>query len=96
MFCTGAGTGGTHCCYVAGERCRYLVENVNHRRWACGLYVELGSWAAVHADPGYQAHVQPEWDKVGIESCGAWGPGTNQCCYQETEVTVGNADPAGT
>lgn len=76
-----------HCCYVAGERCPHLVENVNGRRWACGLMVELGSWDLVHADPRY-APIQAEWDKVGIESCGAWGPGTNQCCYREVETFV--------
>lgn len=76
-----------HCCYVAGERCPHLVENVAGRRWACGLMVELGSWELVHADPRY-APIQAEWDRVGIESCGAWGPGTNQCCYAETLVEV--------
>ena len=70
-----------HCCYVAGQRCPYLVENVNGRRWACGLMVELGSWDLVHADPRY-APIQAEWDLVGIESCGAWGSGSNQCCYK--------------
>jgi hypothetical protein len=77
-----------HCCYVDGERCRYLVENTNGRRWACGLFVALGSWDAVHADNGYLEHVQSVWDRAGIESCGAWGPGTDQCCYAGTEVTV--------
>jgi len=74
---------------VAGQRCRYLVENVDGRRWACGLRAALGSWEAVHADPGYIEHVQSEWDKLGvIESCGAWGPGTGQCCFAETTVEV--------
>jgi hypothetical protein len=86
--CHGGGTPeGDHCCYVAGERCAYLVENVDGRRWACGLMVELGSWDLVHADPRY-APIQAEWDKVGIESCGAWGEGTNQCCYAETPVVI--------
>ena len=74
---------------MAGQRCRYLVENVDGRRWACGLRAALGSWEAVHADPGYIEHVQSEWDKLGvIESCGAWGPGTGQCCFAETTVEV--------
>ena len=74
---------------MAGQRCRYLVENVDGRRWACGLRAALGSWEAVHADPGYTEHVQSEWDKLGvIESCGAWGPGTGQCCFAETTVEV--------
>ena len=85
MACTGQGTpDGSHCCYVAGERCPFLVENVGGRRWACSLREVLGSWDEVHAHPGYQQLVQAEWDKLGvIESCGAWGPGTNQCCYQD-------------
>jgi hypothetical protein len=71
-----------HCCFVDGEVCRYLEENtVPGRRWACGLLRRLGSWDAVHADAGYLACVQPVWDRVGIESCGAWGEGTGQCCY---------------
>lgn len=78
-----------HCCYVDGIRCRFLEENtVPGRRWVCGLFRRLGSWEAVHADPGYQEHVQTAWDRVGIESCGAWGPGTNQCCFSETSVEV--------
>jgi hypothetical protein len=78
-----------HCCWVAGEVCPFLEEGtVPGRRWACGLRRELGSWDAVHADARYIAHVQVEWDKVGIESCGAWGPGTGQCCYAETPVAV--------
>lgn len=75
-----------HCCWVNGERCPHLVENVGGRRWACGLMVELGSWELVHADSRY-APIQAEWDKVGIESCGAWGPGTNQCCYAEVVIS---------
>lgn len=87
--CTGDGMpNGDHCCWVNGERCPHLVENVNGRRYACGLRVELGSWEAVHADPRY-APIQAVWDEVGIESCGAWGPGTGQCCYaSETPVEV--------
>lgn len=77
------GNGETHCCWVAGEVCEFLEENtVPGRRWACGLLRELGNWNAVHADPRY-APIQVEWDKVGIESCGAWGPGSGQCCFGE-------------
>lgn len=77
------GNGDNHCCYVAGAVCDYLEENsIPGRRWTCGLLRELGSWDQVHADPRYQP-IQAEWDKVGIESCGAWGPGTGQCCFAE-------------
>jgi hypothetical protein len=79
---------------VAGERCRYLVENIDGRRWACGLRSALGSWEAVHAHPGYIEHVQSEWDRLGVrddgtpyvESCGTWGEGTGQCCFAETVI----------
>lgn len=73
-----------HCCYVAGERCRFLEENtMPGRRWVCGLMRRLESWDKVHADPGYQEHVQSVWDRVGIVSCGAWGPEDKQCCFAE-------------
>lgn len=95
MAATCHGNQPNHCCHVPGQThptlgdgvCPHLVENVNGRRWACGLMVEHGSWDLVHADPRY-APIQAEWDTVGIESCGAWGPGTNQCCYAETPVEV--------
>lgn len=73
---------------VDGRRCRYLEQNtIPGRRWVCRLRRKLGSWTAVHHDLGYQWHVQKVWNQVGIESCGAWGPGTGQCCY--AEVTDG-------
>lgn len=78
-----------HCCYVRGVRCPFLEEDtVVGRRWVCGLRRELGSWDAVHADRRYLEHVQPAWDEVGIESCGAWGPGSGQCCFAETITPV--------
>jgi len=72
------------CCYVEGVLCRFVEQGtVPGRRWACGLLRKLGSWEGVHADLGYQWHVQQVWNEVGIESCGAWGPGTGQCCFGE-------------
>lgn len=89
------GNGEDHCCYVAGEVCPFLEENtVPGRRWACGLFRELGNWDAVHADPRYLEHVQPAWDQIGIEgySCGDWGIAENQlfkqCCFAEMDVEV--------
>lgn len=89
MKCTGTAE-GDHCCYVNGERCRYLVENVDGRRYACGLRVELGSWDAVHADSGYQEHVQSVWDSLGLGyTCGSWKPQPGEaCCMAETPVEV--------
>jgi hypothetical protein len=81
--CTG--NGSEHCCYVEGKVCTFLEEGtVPGRRWACGLLRECGSWEAVHADARY-APIQAAWDKVGIESCGAWMPKPGQCC-REGEV----------
>lgn len=83
--CTGRGTAdGDHCCYVAGEVCRYLADNGPGapRRFECSLRRALGSWAAVHADSGYQEHVQSVWDEVGISSCGEWQPLEGQCCRE--------------
>lgn len=79
--CTGRGTlDGDHCCYVAGEVCRYLTRV--DERWRCGLMLKLGSWEKVHAHRGYQRYVQAEWDKVGIVSCGSWQPGPGECCRE--------------
>lgn len=95
--CTGDGDArGDHCCWLEGEPCPALEENVDGRRYACGLRRRLGSWEAVYDDPWYQEYVQPVLNRHGIESCGAWGPGSGQCCYRETEVTIGNTDPAST
>jgi hypothetical protein len=79
-----AGNGADHCCYVNGQPCRFLeVGTVKGRRWACGLRRRLGSWARVHADPGYVRHVQPLWTRdggrMGCHSCGEW-PGAGNTC----------------
>ena len=61
------GNAADHCCYVGGEPCPFLEENtVEGRRWACGLYRELGNWDAVLASGGYQKHVAPTFDPIGI------------------------------
>lgn len=84
--CSGRGTAsGDHCCYVAGEVCRFLVDNKREegsRRFECSLRRDLGSWAAVHENPEYREHVQKVWDEVGIESCGAWQPEPGMCCRE--------------
>jgi hypothetical protein len=80
MTCTGRGdaTGG-HCCWVKGEVCEFLVENVDGRRFACGLRVELGDWAKVHADPRY-APIAVIFKDEGL--CGDWQPVAGQCCNE--------------
>ena len=51
--CSGQGANNDHCCYIAGVRCPNLVENVNGRRYACGLVVEHGSFDEAMKDPRY-------------------------------------------
>jgi hypothetical protein len=93
-LCVGRGTAdGDHCCYVNGETCRYLADNGlgAERRFECSLRRDLGSWEAVHADPGYQQHVQTCWDAldaregetIPIHSCGEWQPAPGVCCREE-------------
>lgn len=90
MLCHG--NGDDHCCYVDGQVCAFLRTNVvEGRRWACGLYVELGDWDAVLADSRYVTYLRPRWRQIEIDNdlpensfnCHPWGPGTNQCCYRE-------------
>lgn len=94
-YCIGRGTAdGDHCCYVDGETCRYLADNGPdaERRYECSLRRDLGSWKAVHADPGYIKYVQPSWEGTPIESCGSWQPSPGDCCREpritETEVEI--------
>lgn len=76
-----------HCCYQEGRVCPFLEENtVPGRRWACGLYRELGDWNLVHEDERYLEHVKPTWIKYNIDDCGDWrGTGKPQCCFAEDE-----------
>jgi hypothetical protein len=77
------GNAADHCCYWNGEPCPYLEETtVPGRRWACGLFREIGNWDAVHTDPRYLADVQPLWRGSGELwewfwsrglRCGHWG-----------------------
>lgn len=75
------GNGADHCCYVAGEPCRFLeVDTVPGRHWVCGLRRELDSWARVHTDRRYLDHVRPAWDAAGVADCGDWMI-SGQCCF---------------
>jgi hypothetical protein len=70
-LCLGVST--DHCCYVAGVTCRFLRDDgpTRSRRWVCTLREKLGSWKAVHADPGYLEHVRPAWSRTpGVTDCG--------------------------
>lgn len=81
--CTGEGDGeGRHCCYVAGERCPNLVENVNGRRYACGVVVKYGSWEAANTAPEY-ASIGKNWLSIGKpwNYCEVFDPAL--CCRSE-------------
>jgi len=60
----------------------YLVRDTAGRNFACGLMLTLGDWVLVHSDARYQP-IQEVWDRVGVESCGAWQPKPGQCCREE-------------
>lgn len=74
----GASTG--HCCWVAGAVCPFLRDDgaKASRRWVCTLRERLGSWEAVHADPGYLTVVAPVVRPLGVD-CGDWPPPGQTC-----------------
>lgn len=80
--CTGEGVDGTHCCFLAGTRCEFLVEHQGGRRFACGLRLELGSWAAVNTDPRYRP-VGEHWVRGGhpFNYCEEFDP--MACCRRD-------------
>jgi hypothetical protein len=87
-ICDGTGNDGSHCCYIDGETCPFVAENIApDRQWACSLRVEHGNWADVHTDPRYLAVVKPVWESKGMMDCGDWrgplrtGVGNLQCCF---------------
>lgn len=81
------GLGEEHCCYLDGEVCPFLEEGtVPGRRWACGLYRELGSWDAVHNSATYRDTVAPVVLRLANANCGDWPQKANlpshasRCC----------------
>lgn len=71
-----------HCCYLNGPPCHFLEENtVPGRRWACGLYRELGSWDKVHSDERYVTQIKPVWESSSLAGydCGDW-PNPGRTC----------------
>ncbi len=88
------GNGSEHCCHVPGHRnplglgdgvCMYLeVDTIENRHWVCSLRRKLGSWEAVHVDPGYIKNVHSAWEQSGTSDCGEFtGTGGPQCCYAD-------------
>jgi len=73
-------SGNDHCCWIRGQTCEFLVENVNDRRWSCGLYLELGSWTAVYIDPRYKKTIEPVVTELITVNCGDW-PRSGELCH---------------
>ena len=80
-----------HCCVFNGVDCPYIEENtMPGRRWACGLFRDLGNWTRVIKDPRYKNNVQPLFDSVpelaGM-NCRDWpnayGLPSGKCCYED-------------
>ncbi len=80
--CTG--NRDTHCCYLAGGVvCDHLQENtVPGRRWACGLLVKYGSWAAMNRSPEYKP-IGDQWVRRSqpFNYCETFDP--SFCCRPE-------------
>ena len=88
-LCTGRGdTSGLlpHCCVLGGVVCDYLVENVNGRRYACSLMIELGSWDRVESDPRYQP-IAEHFDSPTM--CRDWQPREGECCRKVRDGDLG-------
>ena len=85
------GNGARHCCFPDGDVCPHLeVDTVPGRHWVCGLFRELGSWAAVHEDPRYREWPGNFLQAAGAGPCGFWqgaGP-IRECCFSDTNEPV--------
>ena len=78
-----------HCCYWDGSRCEYLVENVDGRRYACGLLIKYGSWQIMNTSPEYQA-VGEFWASHALpfNYCETFDP--SFCCRPELRAGRAN------
>ena len=87
--CTGLGADGDHCCYQRGVRCVHLVENVEGRRYACGLLIKYGSWQTMNTSPEYQT-VGEFWESIGspFNYCEVFDP--SFCCRPEFRMGRSN------
>lgn len=81
MSCQGRNS-DDHCCYINGERCIFLQENVEKGfRWTCGLRLQLGSWDAVIADPRYEP-IKRFLAQFGYD-CKTWSDKDHPCECQQ-------------
>lgn len=62
--------------------CPFLrIDPVGPRYYICTLREELGSWARVHADPGYRRLVALVLRRIGEVDCGDY-PGSERTCAE--------------
>lgn len=89
----GGGADGTHCCWVGGEVCPNLRENVGGRRFACAVAAEVdGDPEAWRNHPDYLP-IAERWREAeqraglpaGALDCPTWPPpdAEPQCCFAE-------------
>lgn len=78
-----------HCCYWDGVRCPHLVDNQGGRRYACGLLLQYGSWAAMTASPEYLP-VGTWWadHRLPFNYCETFDPAF--CCRPELRLGRAN------
>lgn len=99
--CNGNGANGRHCCNQGGVQCEFLVENVEGRRYACGLIIKYENWEAMNASFEYKS-VGDFWVSKGLpfNYCEAFDPAF--CCRPEyrkdrrNEIAYGATGPDGT
>ena len=75
------GTAETHCCWMQGEECAYVIPSPDPQfRWRCSLRSRYGSWFRTHISPEYLQWVKPKLVAAGImEDCGDWPPPGQHC-----------------
>lgn len=65
------GTCETHCCWLRGKMCRFVVPSERPGyKWDCLLRREYGSWRAAYRSKEYVRYVQPFWDTYPIPDMG--------------------------
>lgn len=74
------GTAAEHCCWVGGAGvCEFFDSSTVDSGKGCTLRTELGSWAAVAADPRYR-QIHEVLVRIGVERCDEW-PRPDEVCH---------------
>jgi hypothetical protein len=79
--CQAGITTAGHCCHLGGVVCPFLRDDglAAPRRYVCTFRERLGSWEAVHADPGYLDTIGPMMLGLTGVLCGDWPPPGDLC-----------------